>query len=316
MPVEFRTIEPPSTWQIFPRHPAGEDYADLPAKLAKRMADGIAAYGVMQRPVVLKRESGGMYVLDGWQMYQGCILADVCPPFVELVAGITPEEFVEIKNDIRRHETVKERLARIRARTYRLGKLIANGQSVKQAAADEEVSVSQAYKDLANLPRCEHCTKAKQTGENCAACQLLRMDVEQKAEEPPPPPVAPVPEALPAMDAIFVTVPEHAIEAFLVAGELMHWCHEFDGLIKRLAKIIDNKVGARYISPTAAQRCADLRQHAWQARPAYVCAYCQGGNPECTGCRGEGWQSGPAFMQTPREMQDEMRKLGARNVPI
>lgn len=318
MPVEFRPIEAPSTWKLFPRHPAGEDYADLPAKVVRRMQEGIVAYGVMQRPVVLKREQGGMAVLDGWQMYQQCVALDYRPEFVELVGGIEADKFVEIKNDHRRHEDSKARAKRKALQRARLNKGVVNGEPVKDVAQELGISNSEAYRLIGK--RCDRCKDANLTGDDCARCQLLRMDDGGPALPPDLPPAPPPPppeeEPKPVMDALFVTVPADALEAFEVAGELAHMCHEVDGIAKRLAKIIGHKVGARYISPTAAQRFADLREHLWQARATYVCPYCQGGNQECTACRGQLWISKAAFAQAPKEMQDEMRKLGARNVPI
>lgn len=84
-------------------------------------------------------------------------------------------------------------------------------------------------------------------------------------------------------------------------------------------KLMGAKVGTRSISPTLTQRLADCRQHLWQARATYVCPYCRGQAEQassCTACRGEGWLSAAAYAQAPKEFQDEMRRIGARNVPI
>lgn len=337
MPVEFRTIEAPSTWKMFPRHQAGEDYADMAAPLAKRMRDGIEKYGVMLRAVVLKRESGGLCVLDGWQMYQGCIAADVKPEFVELVSGIEPQEFVEIKNDVRRHENNDARKKRLKDRKGKLKEMVANGTPVNEAAETLGIGRTTAFRDLkverVPIVRCERCERINATGNDCPHCQLLRIDAVREPDEPvsmneqvaepskektkaPPECISnavPLPSLL---DANFVIVPAEALEAFEVASELAHLCHDVDQIAKSLAKILAHKVGARAISPTAAQRFADLRQHIWQARATHVCAYCQGKGGECAACRGQGWQPGAAFSQAPPEMQDAMRKLGARNVPI
>lgn len=331
MPVEFRTIEAPSTWKLFPRHQAGENHADLSAQLAKRMREGIEKYGVMLRQVVLKREQGGLCVLDGWQMYQACIAADYKPEFVELVGGIGPEEFVEIKNDVRRHEDPEAKAKRLKVRRAKIKELVANGTPVKEAAKELGIGRTTAFKDLKverkPLPRCERCERVNATGDECPRCQLLRMDFnvepdESTSEEPPgeepetSPEPPPEPEAL--LDANFVAVPAEALEAFDVSSRLAQLCHRLDQDAKELAKIIAGKVGSRAISPTAAQRIGDIRQHLWQARATHVCAYCQGrpSEPECTACRGQGWQPGAAFAQAPKEKQDAMRKLGARNVPI
>lgn len=325
MPVEFRSIEVHSTWRNFPRHPAGADHADWNAKLAKRVQDGIEKFGIMQRPVVLKRESDGMFVLDGWQMYQACIVVDVQPPFVELVGGIEPEDFVEIKNDFRRHETLADMRKRCKARSKKIKEDVVNGKPIKEAAADAGISLTQAYRDVKPI-RCEKCAELDATGDDCITCQLLRMDDGEPEDETPPKPDTheppeendekPAPPPAPAMDAIFVTIPEHALDAWRVAGELAHICHEVDSIAKRLARIIAEKVGSRYISPTAAIRFADLREHVWQARATYVCPYCQGHVKEDCHCRGQGWVSKTAFAQAPPEMQNEMRRIGARNVPI
>ncbi len=329
MPVEFRNIEAPSTWKLFPRHVESADYADLNHKLAARMQEGIATYGVMLRSVVLRREQGGLCVLDGWQMYQGCIAADVKPGFVELVGGIEPADFVRIMNDFRRHEDKKAERKRIRARTIRLKELVAAKVPIQDAAKIVGVSRRQATRDLAvvrkPLPRCERCERINATGDDCPACQLRRMDSDNEDEEetedakdeekpngtPPEPPK-------PALDANFVTIPEDALGAFEVACELAHICHEMDVVHKRLNRLMNARVGTRGVSPTLAQRLADCRQHLWQARATYVCPYCQGrrDSGDCTACRGEGWLSAAAFAQAPKEFQDEMRKLGARKVPI
>lgn len=329
MPVEFRTIEAPSTWKLFPRHQAGEDYADLTAPLAKRMRAGIEKYGVMLRQVVLKREQGGLSVLDGWQMYQGCIAADVKPEFVELVSGIEPAEFVEIKNDVRRHEDAEARAKRIKDRKAKLREMVAGGATVKDAAEKLGVGRTTAFRDLKvdskPLPRCERCERVNATGDDCPRCQLLRMDVEppeetELPEEKPAKPGKP-PECVstpppPLLDANFVAVPAEAVEAFQVAGELAGLCHDVDRIAKALAKILSHKVGARAVSPTAAQRFADLRQHLWQARATHVCAYCKGEGGECEACHGQLWLPSARFATAPKEMQDAMRKLGAKNVPI
>ena len=313
MPVEFRTIDPQSTWQIFPRHPAGADYPDLSAALAKRMRAGIEQYGVMLRPVVLKRESGGMCVLDGWQMYQACIAAGVKPEFVELVSGIDPKEFVEIKNDCRRHESGEDKKRRIAARRQQIKADVVNGMPIKEAAKKAGVDRATVFRDLKAIPLCDRCRQKGASGEDCATCQLLRMDWKEK----PKAPVVALPTPGPTLDANFVIVPEHALEAFLVGAEIGHICHEMDAIVKRLVQVINGKVGSRAISATAAQRLADVRQHLWQSRATHVCAYCQGSHKEdCTACRGQGWQSAAAFAQAPKEFQDAMRKMGARNVPI
>lgn len=334
MPVEFRPIDAPSTWKLFPRHPDGEDYEDLEPKLAKKMQEGIVAYGVMLRSVVLRREKRGLCVLDGWQIYQACIAVDYKPEFVELVGGIDPEKYVEIVNDFRRHEDRKARNKRLRIRKERSRELVnVNGKTVVDAAKELGVSERTVARDLAEakvdkppLPRCDRCERVNATGDECPRCQLLRMDStaedepEEPEEKPKPPkkPPEPEPPAKPLLDANFVAVPEHVMEAFDVANELAHLCHDFDRLGKTLAKIVGHKVGARSISVTLPERIQDIRRHLWQARPTHVCAYCQGraGTPECSACKGQGWQPGPAFAQAPKEMQDAMRQIGAQNVPI
>lgn len=315
MPVEFRPIDPPTTWQMFPRHPAGSDHKDLPNSLAKKMRDGLEKFGVVLRQVVLKREANGLYVLDGWQMYQGCIAAGVKPEFVELVGGIEPDDFVRLKNDIRRHETAQEVSERVRARRKRLQAAVASGISVTRAAKDEGISRVLAHKELAALPpRCQHCERKGDSGDECAACQLLRLD--WKPPDYKPKRVLKDTEGR-ILDANFVVVPEEAEEAFLVAGDIARIGADLGKIAKKLAAIMDDKIGTSAIAPDVPERIADLRQHLMQARAMYVCAYCQGReNAECTACRGQGWQSAAAFAQAPKEMQDAMRKMGARNVPI
>ncbi len=326
MPTEFRTVDvSQSAWKMFPRHEVSEGHGDLTGPVAKQMRDDIAEFGVMLRPVVLKRDKGGLCVLDGWQMYQACIATDVMPKFVELLSGISDSKYAEIMHNNRKHQDAKEKAKLLKIRKAKLKEDVASGTSVKDAAAKLGISRTTAHKELKpdhkKLPRCERCERVNATGDDCPRCQLLRMDV--GADEPPAePPVEEVkappkndpPPAL--LDALFVTVPGRALEAFEVAAELAHLCHDLDKVTKALAKILAHKVGARAISPTLAERLRDARGHLWQARPTHVCAYCQGNKDECEACHGQGWQPGHQFQQAPPEMQDAMKAIGAKNVPI
>src|SRR5205807_584127 len=61
---------------------------------------------------------------------------------------MTPEEFVQIANDHRRHESGGKAQARIEARRERIGAARRNGQSTRDIAKEEGVSQKTVRNDL------------------------------------------------------------------------------------------------------------------------------------------------------------------------
>ncbi len=132
-------------WRCLKRHPLSAEYPDVSGAISENMVEGLKKYGILNdRPVVLYENQ----VLDGWQMYSACILADVKPRFVRLAKKISPEMAVQILNDHRRHETPEVAIARIVKRRERVVAARAEGQSLGAIAEKEKVSKSQVVRDL------------------------------------------------------------------------------------------------------------------------------------------------------------------------
>lgn len=142
--IKLKTIQI-RNWRKLKRHPVGAEYPDLVGPMAENMREGIKKYGVVNdRPVVIH---GGL-VLDGWQMYCACVEEDVKPRFVQLSKDISPEEYVQIVNNHRRHETPETALARIVERRKRVAEARQEGKSIRTIAEEENVSIGTVVNDL------------------------------------------------------------------------------------------------------------------------------------------------------------------------
>lgn len=142
MKMQSETIR---NWRMLKRHPLSAEYPDVSGAISENMVEGLKKYGILNdRPVVLYENQ----VLDGWQMYSACILADVKPRFVRLSKKIAPEMAVQILNDHRRHETPEAAIARIVKRRERVAEARANGKSLRAIAEDENVSERTVRNDL------------------------------------------------------------------------------------------------------------------------------------------------------------------------
>lgn len=147
---------PPRQWRKIERHPLGAEYPDLSPAARERMVEGLRQHGVLnKRKITLhpdEADGGKLKVLDGWQLYQGCIEADVKPEFQPLPKSITPEEFVEIVNDTRRHESQETAIARAVARRERVLAKREGGDSIRKIAEEEDVSPATVQRDLESAP--------------------------------------------------------------------------------------------------------------------------------------------------------------------
>src|SRR5262245_37443827 len=106
-------------WKKLERHPLSADYPDMNGKVWDEFVDGIRKHGVVNgRRIVLYE----FQIIDGWQLYRGCLEADVRPEFVELKLppGMTVEKWVETVNDLRRHESQDMVAKRISGRRQRV----------------------------------------------------------------------------------------------------------------------------------------------------------------------------------------------------
>lgn len=135
----------PTEWKQLERHPLSAEYADLPEAVFRQMVDAIREHGIVDRSVTLHEGK----ILDGWQFHRACLAAGVQPDYVDVADMlVSPEVYVAIKNDLRRHETPQQAERRIAARRQRVAEARAEGNSLRAIAESEGVDERQIRKDL------------------------------------------------------------------------------------------------------------------------------------------------------------------------
>jgi hypothetical protein len=133
-------------WKNYERHPLSAAYPDITGPAFERLIDNLKVHGILgNRHVVLFHGQ----VLDGWQLLQACIAANVKPPIKNLPKGVDPTVWVETFNDHRRHEPMEVLMARAEERRKRVAQLRAEGKSTTAIADEVGVSQTQVQRDLA-----------------------------------------------------------------------------------------------------------------------------------------------------------------------
>lgn len=139
----------PRIWRTFERHPLSGEYLDLDGPRFDRMAEVIKERGIANNRKITLHDGK---VLDGWQLYRACIVADVKPEFQDVPKKWTPEEYVEAMNDLRRHESAEQEAKRIEARRQRVVEARESGKSIRTIAEEEGVSRGSVENDLKEAP--------------------------------------------------------------------------------------------------------------------------------------------------------------------
>lgn len=207
------------TWRKFTRHPLSADYAELHGDEFEIMLDKFEKFGnIDNRPITLDvdpDDGGKMKVLDGWNLYRCHVEKNVKPRFVQRNAKISPIDYVEIKNDIRRHETRETIEKRAEVRRQRVVELREQGESIRAIAGKVGVDPRQVQRDLEAAAeaaptkgkkpkaatvtgrdgktyerekavseiRCPRCVRTGQT-KPCQHCEDLRTDARYNAKHP------------------------------------------------------------------------------------------------------------------------------------
>jgi hypothetical protein len=121
------------------RHPLSAAFPDMPEDDFANLVADIKAHGL--------REQGYTYegmILDGWHRYQACQQAGVNFRYAEY-KGSDPADFVESKNDRRRHLTASQRaMAKVAINAWRGRGKSAPGADLAKTAAEmaKEAGVS------------------------------------------------------------------------------------------------------------------------------------------------------------------------------
>jgi hypothetical protein len=143
----FTKAKPPGPWKQLRRHPLSGEYHDLAGRPWEQFVENLKQHGVVGGRKVTLYEGK---VIDGWQLQRACVEANVRPKYqqLRLRGGMTPEEYVETVNDLRRHETQEQVMQRVEARRQRVAEARAAGQSTRGIAEAEGVSQKTVLEDL------------------------------------------------------------------------------------------------------------------------------------------------------------------------
>jgi hypothetical protein len=155
MSARVRTRRIDARWKHLERHPLSAEYHDLTGQAFERFVENLKRNGIVNRRKITLYEGK---VFDGWQLQRACVETNIKPEYqiLELPQGMTPEEFIETANDLRRHETPEQAIKRIQTRQERVAAARQQGQSLRTIAAEEEISESQVRRDLEEASGAPH----------------------------------------------------------------------------------------------------------------------------------------------------------------
>lgn len=132
-------------WKNLERHTLSADYPDIAGKAWERFLNNLKKNKIVNERKITLHEGK---VLDGWQLFRGCVEIDLKPEFQVLPEGVDPVDFVETVQDHRRHETQDKAMSRANERRERVAHARMNGQSTRAIAEEEGVSESTIRHDL------------------------------------------------------------------------------------------------------------------------------------------------------------------------
>lgn len=134
-----------TAWKALKRHPLSGDYKDIGGHAWKLFVANLKKHGIVGHRKITLHEG---QILDGWQLFRGCVELGIEPDFETLPEGVSPETFVETRNDTRRHETADEAASRIEARRKRVAEARTSGESIRVIAENEGVSHTTVKNDI------------------------------------------------------------------------------------------------------------------------------------------------------------------------
>ncbi len=145
-----KTPPQPRYWRSLERHPLSAEYDDITGTTWERYVDTLKQFGILRKRTIVIHESK---VIDGWQLYRGCLELNLKPVFeeLELPEEMAVEAWVEAVNDLRRHETQEMIQKRAATRRGRVAEARQEGQSIRQIAETEDVSIATVQRDLAGV---------------------------------------------------------------------------------------------------------------------------------------------------------------------
>lgn len=127
-------------------HPLSKQYPDITGPTRERMLATLKEMGIANDRKITLHHDGR--VLDGWQLLQLCFEAKRKPSFQGIDPRWRPEEFVEVVNDHRRHESQEMLQKRAEARRERVAQAKLAGKPNVRIAVEEGVGPTTIANDL------------------------------------------------------------------------------------------------------------------------------------------------------------------------
>ncbi len=143
--MSSKKFKQPAQWKRLQRHALSAEYKDITGDRWEELVVGLKTYGFLPGHEIVLCEGK---VLDGWQRLRACIEANVKPTFKGPSRGISPENYVHLVNDPRRHETPEDRAERVAKRQERVAAARVEGQSLRAIAEAEGISHTQVADDI------------------------------------------------------------------------------------------------------------------------------------------------------------------------
>jgi hypothetical protein len=140
-------------WKTLQRHPLSAQYPDISGKAWEQFVADLREHGVVNKRRIILHPAealGPRMIIDGWQLFKGCLEAGIEPQFenLKLPEGMSVETWVEIVNNNRRHETQEAAMKRTAERRERVAAARREGHSLRAIAEEEGVSEKQIRMDL------------------------------------------------------------------------------------------------------------------------------------------------------------------------
>lgn len=305
----------------YERHPLSAEYEDLTGRAWDQLVDGLARYGnVTGRKIMLFEGK----IFDGWQFYRACQKAGVKPEFetLELPEKMTPEEYVEIVNDNRRHESHDRLQLRATERRERVKIAINNGQSLRAIAASEGVdpktirddlkvpggdrSPPGATKNTGSIPTVKgldgktYPSRAERVGQaaskthpgaNGKSPKEVKSDEKEAAEDDP-------------KDAVDAAIPAVLRPVFEKAEEFKEVVNQLNAINRKLEELKKHPAGACLRLQQAQIDLKNLKESVRFDTPYCVCPMCHGNAKErkanCA-CKQRGWLVEGSYKALPSE---------------
>jgi hypothetical protein len=298
-------VNAPIDWQTLQRHPLGEEYANIDGDRWEAFVGHLRQHGVLNgRKVTLYEDQ----VLDGWQLLRGCIEAGLTPEFQPLPENIEPDVFVEIMNDLRRHEDAEATRKRAQARRARVAEMRAKGMSERAIADAEDVSRALIRADLQELSTGQGCPVEPPGGQVIGLDGKMRQASKhgkplKKSKIKPKDDTGDGGELL---DSLGNPVPPGLAPVFSKVKQFRDIVHQLKDIIRQLRDLKDGPAGVALRLGPSLTDLKNVKEATRFDTPYCVCPVCQGNakarQANCP-CKDKGWLIEETYKNLPTEFR-------------